>query len=227
MVRNSAVLFLTCSALLASNNPIGLATVTGTMHVDSSDVRDNATILEGTSLETDINPSQIALKSGVRLELAAESSGKVYANRLVLEKGIAQVHASSKYLVIANSMQVVPNKASTLRVGYIGDKSIEVFVVSGEARVLNSKGRLLASVLPNRAIELTPEENSVGGTSDPTNQPEAGGVTQSGASPGSMSPENKRAVIAGVSGAVTILTVAPLAMAGAFSGGKATPVSPQ
>jgi hypothetical protein len=38
---------------------------------------------------------------------------------------------------------------------------------------------------------------------------------------------NKSAVVAGVSGAVAILTVAPLAMTGAFSGGKSNLVSPQ
>lgn len=285
MFHSSAVLFLTCSALLAASNPIGLATVVGSMRLDNLEVRDNATVLEGASLETYVNPSQIALKGGTRLELGAESAGQIYLDRLVLQKGVAQLHVSSKYSILASSMRVVPDKASTVRIEYLTGESIEVSVLRGEARVLNREGILLASVSPNRAIELTREENGAGessltgqlvkssghyylsdtatnvtyelkgenldtavgncinvtGRSETTSavqpagesiqvtgyQVSSGCFAQSGAAPGRVPSENTRAVIAGVSGAVAILTVAPLAMVGAFSGGKATPVSPQ
>ncbi len=286
MLRSSTILFLTCSALLASNTPIGFVTVIGSMRVDGSEIRENATILEGTSLETYVNPARVALKSGTQLELAAEGSARIYGDRIVLEKGFAQLHASSRYSIFASSLRVVPKNASTLRIGYASDKAVEVSVVRGEAQILNKEGALVASVMPNHTIELTPEENGPGaesnltgqltksgghyylndsasnvtyelkgenldtavgncinitGHGDPTNtaqgaseridvtgyQVASGCFVQSGASAGPLPDGNKSAVIAGVSGAVAILTVAPLAMAGAFSSGKVKPVSPQ
>jgi len=288
MLRISLVSFFTALGLVAANTPIGVATVIGSIRVDSVDVRSNATVFDGVSLETNINPSQIALRNGNRLELAADSGGRIYTDRLLLEKGFAQLHASSKYLVIANSLQVVPKSASTLRIGHLSSNTVQLAVLSGEAQVLNSAGVLLASVSPSRALEFTPKERGAASESNVTGQLTksnehyyitdattnvtfelegdkldaavgdcinvtgptdsanvTGGATglihvtsyqasncmgqtaSSGASIGPIPSGNRPAVIAGVSGAVLILTVVPLAMAGVFSGGRSNPVSPQ
>jgi hypothetical protein len=286
MIRASVVYLLAVFGLVASNIPIGVATAVGSIRVDSADMRGYATVLDGARLETNINPSQIALSNGNRLELAADSGGRIYTDRIILDKGFAQLHASSKYLVIANWFRVVPKPASTLRIGHLNGDTIQVSVLNGEAQVLNRDGLLLASVFPNRALEFTPEDSgalaesnvtgelttknghfyitdaathvrfelegekldtaigscvNVIGPTDTANVAQgasevlrvtdlrvtSGCLTQSGASIGPMPPANRSAVIAGVSGAVLILTVAPLAMAGVFSGGKPNPVSPQ
>jgi hypothetical protein len=285
MLRASFISLLTVFGLVASNTPIGIATVVGSIRIDNADVRGNATVLDGASLETNINPSQIALRNGARLELAADSAGKVYTDRLLLDNGFAQLHASSKYSVLANSLQVVPKKTSTLRIGHLSGNTIQVSVLSGEAQVLNRDGSLLASVFPSRALEFTPEDSgsavesnvtgqltksnehfyitdrttnvtfelkgdkldaavgsyiNVTGTIDTTNVARgtsevidvtsyqaSDGPAQTGASIGRAPSGNKPAIIAGATGAILILTVTPLAMAGVFSGGSSNPVSPQ
>jgi hypothetical protein len=286
MHRISLVFVLTACGLVASNRPIGFATVTGSMRVDNAEVRGTATVLDGTSLETNSNPSKIAFSNGDRLELAADSAGRIYADRLLLDRGFAQLHASLEYSVVANSLQVVPKRASTLRIGHLAGNTIQVSVTSGEAQVLNSDGLVVASVLPGTGLELTPDTTGAARESNVTGQLTArsghyyitdgathvtfelegnkldaavgscvnatgpstatnvaqgasellrvtdfrvttGCLLQTGASVGPMPSGNKSAVIAGVSGAVAILTVAPLAMAGVFSGGKSNFVSPQ
>jgi hypothetical protein len=285
MIRTTFISLLTAFGLVAANTPIGIATVVGSIRVNNADVRDNATVLDGASLETNINPSQITLRNGNRLELAADSAGKVYTDRLLLDKGFAQLHALSKYSIVANSLQVVPKKASTLRIGHLNGNTIQVSVLSGEAQVLNRGGFLLASVFPSRALEFTPEDSgpaaesnvtgqltksnehyyikdkttnvtfelegdnldaavgsyiNVTGPTDTANVAQGAtgkihvtsyrasdSLVQTGASVGRGPSGNKPAIIAGAAGAVPILTVTPLAMAGAFSGGSSNPVSPQ
>jgi hypothetical protein len=168
MLRISFISLLTVFGLAASNNPIGVATVIGSIRIDNADVRGNATVLDGASLETNINPSQIALRNGTRLELAADSAGKVYTDRLLLDKGFAQLHSSSKYLVLANSLQVIPKRVSTLRIGHLSGNTIQVSVLSGEAQVLNRDGSLLAAVFPSRTLEFTPEDSGSAAESNVT-----------------------------------------------------------
>ncbi|MGI9073660.1 MAG: hypothetical protein ACR2JB_20645 [Bryobacteraceae bacterium] len=285
MIRASFISLVTACGLVAGNTPIGIATVVGSLRVDNADVRGNATILNGASVETNINPLQIALRNGNRLELAADSAGKVYTDRLLLDKGFAQLHASSKYAVLAGSLQIVPKKASTLRIGHLNGNTIQVSVLNGEAQVLNRGGLLLASVFPSRALEFTPGESgaatesnvtgqltksndhyyitdktthvtfelegdnldaavgsyiNVTGPTDTANVAQgaterihvtsyraSNSLVQTGASVERIPSGNKPAIIAGAAGAVLILTVTPLAMAGAFSGGSSNPVSPQ
>ena len=225
MCRICLITLLTVIASLADTKSIGVATVVGSVRVDSVDARGTATVMDGASIETNVNPSQIALTSGSQVDLAADSEATIYAHRLVLAKGWAQVENSSEYSVVANSLRVVPKNASDLRVGYVAGNAVQVSVLSGEASVLNREGCLLAKVVASRALEFTPEHNG-GGQSEPV-QVRTGGCISTGASAGPVSGGNKAAAIAGVTGAVVILTVAPLAMAGAFSGGRSTPVSPQ
>jgi hypothetical protein len=285
MMRISFISLLTAVGLFGGNTSIGIVTVVGSLRVDNADVRDNATVLDGASLETNINPSQIALRNGNRVELAPDSSAKIYMDRLLLAGGFAQLHASSKYSVVASSLTIIPKKPSTLRIGHLSSNTIQVSVLSGEAQVLNGDGFLLASVFPNRTLEFTPEDRgaaaeskvtgqlrknnghfyitdrttdvtfelkggkldaavgryiNVTGTIDSTSvargtseaidvtsyQP-SDGPAQTGASVGRIPSANKSAIIAGSAGAVFILTVTPLAMAGVFSGGHSNPVSPQ
>ncbi|MGI8958239.1 MAG: hypothetical protein ACR2IV_00450 [Bryobacteraceae bacterium] len=288
MFRTIFIYLSAALGLVAGNTSIGIATVVGSMRMDNADVRGNATVLNGASLETYSNPSQIALSNGNRLELAADSAGTVYTDRLLLDRGFAQLHASSKYSVVTNSLQIVSKNGSRVRIGHLTGNTIQVSVVNGEAQVLNRNGILLASVLPKRALEFTPEdtaatsESSITGRVTKSNEHyyltdrttnvtfelegdkldaavgnciNASGpadtttvakganemihvtryqastcfaqTASTGASVGRIPRGNKPAIIAGATGAFLILTVTPLAMAGAFSGGSANPVSPQ
>lgn len=169
MLLKSAIVFMSSTlALLAGNGPIGMATAVGSIRVDNAEVRGNATVLDGTSVETNENPSQIFLKSGNRFELAPDSAGTIYSNRLLLEKGSAQLHASSDYSVVANTLQIVPKGASTLRVDHEQGNTVQVSVVGGQAEVLNRNGLLVAMLMPGSALNLAPESGNGSGMSTVT-----------------------------------------------------------
>jgi hypothetical protein len=79
----------------------------------------------------------------------------VFSDHVALEKGMSQLHASSEYPVVVNSLRVVSaNSDSTVRVAVKDSKRILVSPVSGEARVTNGSGLLLAKVMPGMSYEF-------------------------------------------------------------------------
>lgn len=145
----------TLSLCFGGASVIGLAVVNGTARVDHAEVRGNASVLDGSLIETGKGSSQLSLQSGARVEFGAASRGKVYRDRVVLEKGIGQFHAAG-YPLLANSLRVVSTDVgSTVRVAVKSDTSIQVAALSGQARVLNNNGLLLAMVTPGKTMEFS------------------------------------------------------------------------
>src|SRR5919109_2664951 len=96
---------------------IGIAMVNGIAKVDNNAIRGNASILDGSVVETGKGTSRLSLQSGPRVELGSESRGKVYRDHVVLEKGTGQLHAGTSFPMIANSLRVdTIGSDSTIRV---------------------------------------------------------------------------------------------------------------
>ena len=137
---------------------IGIAMVNGTASVDNTSIRGNASVLEGSIIETAKGTSQLSLEGGARLDFGAASRGKVYRDHVVLEKGMGQVHGGSSFPLFANALHVVGSSAdSTVRVSVKDSKRILVGAVTGEAQVLNGNGLLLAKVMPGKTFEFDQE----------------------------------------------------------------------
>ena len=137
---------------------IGIAMVNGIATVDNSSIRGNTSVLEGSVVETAKGTSQLSLEGGARLNFGADSRSKIYKDHVVLEKGMGQVHGGSNFPLFANALHVVGSGSdSTVRVAVKDSKSILVGAVTGEARVLNSKGLLLARVMPGKTLEFDQE----------------------------------------------------------------------
>jgi hypothetical protein len=72
---------------------IGVVTASGHFNVEGSQVWGNATLFDGTTIETISASSELALRNGVKVQLAAGSRARIWQNRLILEKGTAQLAA--------------------------------------------------------------------------------------------------------------------------------------
>src|SRR5215475_2665069 len=72
---------------LAANNAIGMAVASGSLRIDHSQVWGNATLFEGSVVETTTGPSQLQLQGGVQVRLAGESRATVHDGKLTLEQG--------------------------------------------------------------------------------------------------------------------------------------------
>ena len=59
--------------------------------MEGSQVWGNATLFDGATVETSSASSELLLRNGVKLQLGVESRAQIWQNRLVLEKGAAQL----------------------------------------------------------------------------------------------------------------------------------------
>ena len=97
MVVRSVLSSLLFSAVAFAAPAIGIVTASGHFNVEGSQVWGNATLFDGTTIETNSASSQLALRNGVKVQLAAESRARIWQNRLVLEKGVAQLAAPASF----------------------------------------------------------------------------------------------------------------------------------
>jgi len=152
-------LFLTVAlaAGWAATGGIGIATSSGSFRVGQAPVTGNATLFEGSVVETSGTPSVLDLNGGTRLELGAGSRGTVYRDRLILEKGTGRVQGQSGYRLEVRNLHVLPSPAGAARVQVGTGNIVEVEAVSAPVSVTTSGGLLVASVAAGNSLAFEPQ----------------------------------------------------------------------
>ncbi len=159
----SLMLVCTLTSVTASSPAIGLATANGNFQVNSSRVWGNATLFDGTVIETAKAASLVRLNNGAQMRLATESRAKVYQGRLVLEKGSAQLESSAAYPVEARSLKVyaaAPHSVARLQLAR--DNQVLVAAVTGAVQVANASGVVVANLAAGRALSFDPQAGAAG-----------------------------------------------------------------
>jgi hypothetical protein len=87
--------------------------------VEGSQVWGNATLFDGATIETSSASSEMALRNGVKVQLGAGSRAQIWQNRLVLEKGAAQLAAPGSFEVR------VLNHANLIRAPFKGSVAMQ------------------------------------------------------------------------------------------------------
>ena len=150
--------FLAFSCHLSAASPIGVAVARGTFLIDGSPVSGNATLFEGNMLETGGFASELQIHGGQRLLIAADSRGKVYRDRLVLEKGASELAGVSGFRVDAGALRIAPEASrSAARVALVAGQGVQVASMRGNFRVSTSAGRVVALLRPGSALEFRPQ----------------------------------------------------------------------
>jgi hypothetical protein len=179
---------------------IGMATAAGSFRVDGLVVENVATLFEGTSVETTQATSVLRLPVA-DVALAGDSMGRVYAERLVLERGKAQ-WAGGRMLMEAGPVRVTgagqDAKALVVRNGDV----VEVAALSGAVKVTNLEGLVVADLVPGLAYAFAAQAGAQGPPAPPEdpnkkNKRRAAGVPVGGAKIGGMALGTK-VVVAGL-----------------------------
>ena len=152
---------------VAAMPAIGTMVTSGAFRLNHATVRSNATLFEGAMVETGPMPARMYLASGTRLELESGSVGRVFAGRLVLDRGAARIDTAGTaaagpgggiatgYLVEAGGLTIQPDAStSTGRIVLSGAGRVEVAALTGSFRVLNSGSTLVAKIASGRALAL-------------------------------------------------------------------------
>jgi hypothetical protein len=141
---------------------IGIAMSEGTFSINKARTAGNATLFDGSTIETGSAFSRLKLNNGTTIRLSSNARGTVYGNRLVLEKGAIQI-GGSKYQVKARTLNIVGRDA---RIGVFG-KMVEVIALSSPVRVTNAQGVLVADVKPGKPLDFTPLEDAAPAAPEP------------------------------------------------------------
>jgi hypothetical protein len=150
-----SIAFLLFSCVAFAATPIGVASANGQFRMEGSRVRGNSTLFDGTRIETEDVPSELSLSSGVRIQLGAGTTARVWKNSLELTQGNGEVLASPGFRVNAGGIRV---EGSGYRVGVRSGTRLEVAAVNAEARVHGSRGDLLAAVPKGRNMNFAMQQ---------------------------------------------------------------------
>ena len=154
MIRNLLFLSVLISALAFASSPaIGIVTASGHFTLDRSQVWGNATVFEGSVIETGSASSEVALRGGAKLQLAKDSRARILSDRVVIEKGIGQVAAPESFEVNAANLRI--HSTGRLRV-HLGE-TVEIASLAGSARVSSATGMLLAAIPSGHAMTFSPQ----------------------------------------------------------------------
>jgi hypothetical protein len=106
---------------------IGTVVAKGAFRLDNATVTGNATLFEGTTIETKGAVSRMELSSGAKVSLATESKARFFGDHMILEKGEGRLEKAESFRFEARGLVIQPET---------GNASARV-ALTGGARALN------------------------------------------------------------------------------------------
>jgi hypothetical protein len=151
----AAILLCMLSYATAGTVSIGTASARGDMRVDSYLVKGNATLFDGSVVETGQATANLRLNKGTEITMSTASRGTLHSDRLVLQQGESELAASSSFLLEANGLRVTPNEPNSRGVVSLkAGNTVEVASLNGSFGVTTDHGVLLANVRPGRVVSF-------------------------------------------------------------------------
>ena len=150
--------------LAASIQTVGVAVARGDFRLDGSSIHGNATVLDGSALETSNVVSVVQLKQGGSVTLGEGARVKMFNNHMELEHGVGQVSGTSHYPIDVSRIRIQPADGSQARVRVADDKQILVAAMIGPVHVSTMDGVMLANIVPGATMAFAPQ-GAVGATS--------------------------------------------------------------
>jgi hypothetical protein len=138
----------------AATPAIGVALSEGTIVVNEAQTPGNATVFNGTTLQTQRTSSQVRLKDGAQVRFDLDSRGTLFSDHVDLQQGSARI---SDYSANANGLSVRASGDSSANVTMKG-KVVEVAALTGNVQVFNAAGMNVANLIPGRALDLRPAD---------------------------------------------------------------------
>lgn len=158
-----AVLALLCmsSFVMAGTTVLGTASARGDMRVDGYRVQGDATVFDGSVVQTMEASAALRVAQGVEITLSKSSRGAVYRDHFVLQRGVTEISAPGSFPLEANGLHVTANKPHSVGVvALTPNNAVEVAAVSGGFDVRDSQGDLLSNVLPGRALSFAMQDQA-------------------------------------------------------------------
>ena len=146
----AAMLFCSVAYGAPSTTIVGTATVRGNMHVDGNQVTGDATLFDGSTVETAAASATLRMDQHSIIEMATGSRVIVHESYVTLEQGSIDIKPVCGFVVETNGVRVTPNSPNAHAMVSNGSVSSH----SGEFFVLDSHGRILSRVRGGSAQSL-------------------------------------------------------------------------
>lgn len=154
-----AMLSCTLGDALAGTTAIGTVSARGDLRVDGYIVNGDATLFDGTVVETGQASASLRLEKGVEIKLSSNTRGILHRDRLELQRGSSEWADSGPFPVGLNGLRVTPSGPHARGVVSVSiADTAQVTALDGELRVTNAQGILLAGVRPGSGISLSVPE---------------------------------------------------------------------
>jgi uncharacterized protein YdeI (BOF family) len=145
----------------AASPVIGTVFAKGAFRLDSAMVNGNATLFEGSTIETSTVPSSVQLHTGARVSLGTSSRGRLFGDRMVLEKGTLNLENAAGFKLLALGLTIQAERgASSGRVFLDNGRRVRIAASGGSLRILNASGQLVANMAPGVAMAFEPQSDS-------------------------------------------------------------------
>ena len=155
----------TVSSVAAGSVSIGTVSARGDFRLDSHVVRGNATLFNGSVVETGVATADLRVGKSAAITMSTNSRGTLYSDRLVLQQGESELTAPAAFHLEAEGLHVTatgPNSQGivSLKPG----NTVLVSALSGSFSVTNDHGLALASISPGRAMTFAFQSATSGPT---------------------------------------------------------------
>lgn len=163
MKKLYVILALFCMATyaLAGTTALGTASVRGNMRVDGYTVNGDATVFNGSVVETGDASANLRMERGVDISMSKSTLGTVYSDRFVLQRGASELTSSGSFRLEANGLRVTADKPNSVGVVTLTPQNaVEVAALAGSFEVRDGQGLLLSNVLPGRPLSFAMQAGS-------------------------------------------------------------------
>jgi hypothetical protein len=150
-----AVLMCMLSYTGAETASIGTASARGDLRVNNYAVKGNATLFNGSVVETGQATADLRLNKGTEITMSTSSQGTLYRDHLVLQRGESQVASNSSFQLEAKGLHVTATEPNSRGVVSVQTgNTVEVAALTGSFGVTNAQGVVLASVRPGHSMSF-------------------------------------------------------------------------
>ena len=159
------MLFCMITDAEAASTAIGTANARGDIRVNGYLIRGDVTLFDGEVVETGKASATLRLHKSLEVTLSTNARATLYRDRLVMQRGSSQWTGSSTFPVEVNGVFVTATSpGSRGLVSIDSEKKAEVEAISGDLRISNSEGLLIAGVRPGIPISLAAPQVAAPGT---------------------------------------------------------------
>ena len=151
----AAILLCMLSYAAAGTVSIGTVNARGDVRVDSYPIKGNATLFDGSVVETGQASADVRLKKGAEITMSTGSRGTLYSDHLVLQQGQGELVASNTFALDVSGLHVKPSQPNSRAVVSMKPgNTVEISSVKGSVGVSDSHGVMLANILPGHSFSF-------------------------------------------------------------------------